>query len=96
MNAKNFDKEMVDYRSFSIFSSGCKHPNFSTVFINVAAKVLQKNHSTSFCAMIFDVFQKMCFFGAKHVGDERPCKTFHHVDGVARQRFAITDPTSAQ
>ncbi len=42
MNAKNFDKEMVDYRSFSIFSSGCKQPNFSTVFINVAAKVLQK------------------------------------------------------
>ena len=31
MNAKNFDKEMVDYRSFSIFSSGCKQPNFSTI-----------------------------------------------------------------
>ena len=59
MNAKDFDKEVVDYRSFSIFSSGCKQPNFSTVSVNVGAKVLQKNHSTSFCAVIFDIFRKM-------------------------------------
>ena len=75
MNAKNFDKEMVDYRSFSIFSSGCKQPNFSTVFINVAAKVLQKNHSASICAMIFDIFRKMCFVQLSIVATRRVALT---------------------
>jgi len=57
MNAKDFDKEVVDYRSFSIFSSGCKQPNFSTVMMYVvsksAAKVIQKNDSATLGTAIF-------------------------------------------
>gem|GEM_PF-2603552 len=39
-------RQGVGYRDFSIFSSGCKQPNLSTVFPFVPAKVQPFFHST--------------------------------------------------
>ena len=46
MNAKETDK-VIDYRSFSIFSSGCKQPNLSTITIRYLKLWLQRYNKVS-------------------------------------------------
>ena len=59
MNAKDPIK-VFDYRSFSIFSSGCKQPNFSTVSTYVSKFGCKVTTNFSLAVLQSHIFSRTC------------------------------------